>query len=134
LIAGGTGISAFTAFVEALTPRPDQQIWLVYGARDPSLWLFQDIILQQLAKVPNLHVVLFAETAGAGWPKQMTALPRGPRCLLGRISLDQVWTEVPEPAGKVFYLSGPPIMLTTLGQGLQARGVPPDRVRTDAWE
>jgi ferredoxin-NADP reductase len=134
LIAGGTGISAFTAFVEALTPQPSRQVWLAYGARNPSLWLFQDMILQQLAKVPNLHALLFAETANGGWPSSMKTLPRPPQCLAGRISLDQVWTAVPGAADKVFYLSGPPIMLLTLGQQLQARGVPLDRVRTDAWE
>jgi ferredoxin-NADP reductase len=134
LIAGGTGISAFTAFVEALIPQPGRGVWLVYGARDPSLWLFRDLLLKQLANVPNFHLALFAETADGGWPKEMMALPRPPRCLTGRISLDQVWTEAAEPAGKVFYLSGPPIMLTTLGQQLQARGVPPERIRTDAWE
>ena len=104
------------------------------GARDPSLWLFRDMLLQQLANVPSFHLLLFAETAGEGWPREMTALPRSPRYLTGRIALDRVWTETPEPAGKVFYLSGPPVMLTTLGQQLQVRGVPSEQIRTDAWE
>ena len=134
LIAGGTGISAFTAFLEAMTPQSSRGVWLVYGARDPSLWLFRDMLLQQLANVPSFHLLLFAETAGEGWPREMTALPRSPRYLTGRIALDRVWTETPEPAGKVFYLSGPPVMLTTLGQQLQVRGVPSEQIRTDAWE
>ena len=134
LIAGGTGISAFTAFVEALRPQPGRGVWLVYGARDPSLWLFRDMLLQQLANVPNFHLLLFAETAGEGCPKEMMALPRSPMLLTGRISLDRVRAEVMEPASKVFYLSGPPIMLTTLGNQLRERGLAASQIRTDAWE
>ena len=134
LIAGGTGVTAFTAFVEALAPQPNRGVWLVYGARDPRLWLFRDMLLQRLANVPNFHLLLFAETTREGWLKEMMFLPRPPTCLTGRISLGRVWTEVPEPAGKLFYLSGPPVMLTTLGQQLQTRGIPSERIRTDAWE
>jgi ferredoxin-NADP reductase len=34
----------------------------------------------------------------------------------------------------VFYLSGPPQMLTALTVQLHERGVPPAAVRIDAWE
>ena len=62
----------------------------------------------------------------------------------GRISLDAILrppSSVPcppstalRPPSSVFYLSGPPIMLSTLSQQLLVRGVPADLVRTDAWE
>src|ERR1019366_8731649 len=47
LLAGGTGISAFTAFQEALTPANQRHITLIYGARPPGLFPFQDMILNQ---------------------------------------------------------------------------------------
>lgn len=134
LVAGGTGISAFTAFIEALPPESGRQVWLVYGARDPSLWLFREMLLQRFAATPAFQLLLFVESMRGGWSDNLKALPRQPRVLTGQISLDQIWAEVPEPAHKVFYLSGPPIMLTTLGQGLLARGVPTEQIRTDAWE
>jgi len=134
LLAGGTGISAFTAFIEGLKPEHLRPVWLVYGARNPALFLFCDMILDQLAQVPNFHVLFFTEAADAAFAGQMAALPRAPACLTGRISIDPVWPCVPVAANTVFYLSGPPIMLTTLTAQLKAHGVAPDRVRTDAWE
>ena len=43
LIAGGTGISAFTAFLQSLTPQTVPRVTLIYGARIPALFLFQEI-------------------------------------------------------------------------------------------
>ena len=151
LLAGGTGISAFTAFLEGIAPGASQAVTLVYGARTPGLLLFQDMILAQLAAVPGLQVVFFTETADQAFSQRMAALPRAPRCLTGRISLDSVLrpltsdvrsltseTRFPSsvlcPLSAAFYLSGPPIMLNTLSQQLLTRGVPADFVRTDAWE
>lgn len=118
LIAGGTGISAFTAFLETLTPAHPRKVTLVYGARTPSLFLFQDMI----QKVPNLNVIYFAETGAQ------------PPCLPGRISLEKVWSSVFGLQSPVFYLSGPPVMLTALSADLKTRGIPAERIRIDAWE
>ena len=130
LIAGGTGISAFTAFIGALKPDLAQPVWLAYGARSPELLLFTDMILEQLKAVPNFHVLFFTET---GKPN-FTAGGRAPECLTGRISLDAVWPRLSNPSENVFYLSGPPIMLKTLAEHLAARGAAADRIRKDAWE
>ena len=134
LLAGGTGISAFTAFVEALEPAPPRRVWLVYGAREPGLLLFRGMLLEQAHKVPNLQIVFFTEAANGGLANEMAALPGAPICVEGRIDLAQVWSRVEQPGSKIFYLSGPPIMLTTLSQQLLARGLPLEHIRTDAWE
>jgi ferredoxin-NADP reductase len=122
LLAGGTGISAFTAFIEALTPSLTASVTLVYGARSPDLFLFRNMLASQGARVPRLKTTLFSEASAE------------PPCHSGRISLEQVWPLILHPQSSVFYLSGPPDMLRALGAGLLARGVPPDRIRTDAWE
>jgi ferredoxin-NADP reductase len=122
LIAGGTGISAFTAFIEALPATNQHQVMLVYGARTPSLFLFQDMIRAQQSRVANFGVLLFAEEAAV------------PPCHPGRISLETVWLRLDATAPKVFYLSGPPAMLSALTDGLQVRGIAPEWIRTDAWE
>ena len=137
LIAGGTGISAFTAFLEALTPQGSQPVTLVYGARTPGLFLFQEMILAQLAAVPKLKVVFFTETPDEGFAQRMSVLSRPPRCLTGRITLDAVISDlssVLRPPSSVFYLSGPPVMLNSLSADLKSRGLPPEQIRTDAWE
>ena len=144
LLAGGTGISAFTAFLEALAPGSSQAVTLVYGARTPGLLLFQQMILARMAAVPKLSVVFFTETADEAFAQRMAALPRAPRCLTGRISLDYILrplsADLLPPASvacslfPAFYLSGPPVMLDSLSACLRSRGVPPEQIRTDAWE
>ena len=137
LIAGGTGISAFTAFLEALTPQCSQTVTLVYGARTPALFLFQEMILAQLAAVPKLNAVFFTETPDEAFAQRMSVLPCAPRCLTGRIALDALLRHLSSvlcPLSSVFYLSGPPVMLNTLSADLKSRGVPPEQIRTDAWE
>jgi ferredoxin-NADP reductase len=134
LFAGGTGISAFTAFLEALTPERAQSVTLVYGARMPGLFLFQDMILSQFARLPKLQLILFSETLDAAFHLKMAALPKSVRCLSGRIALDQVWAHIGSPGNQVFYISGPPAMLAALDAALRTDGVAPERIRTDAWE
>ena len=197
LVAGGTGISAFTAFLEALTPESKQKVTLIYGSRNPDLFLFQEMILSQLARVPGSNVIFFSETADATFAGRMAALTKPPQCFTGRIALSSVLRPLPSdfrpqtseapssvlcppssvlrpltsdigpltsdlrspssearplssvigppssvirhrssvlrPLSSVFYLSGPPTMLKALGEDLNSRGVPPDRIRTDAW-
>jgi ferredoxin-NADP reductase len=134
LVAGGTGISAFTAFLEALTPQYPRSVTLLYGARAPELLLFQDMILNQLAQVPRFDVVFFSERGDAGGAGLMAGLARPPRYIPGSIALDTIWSRLSDPVGRVFYLSGPPRMLKALGADLLARGVQAHNVRTDAWE
>jgi len=124
LLAGGTGISAFTAFLEALTPARPPRVWLAYGARTPELLLFRDMILERRNRVLNFHVMFFTEAGIAD----------GVDCFTGLISLNTVWSRLTEPLKYVFYLSGPPAMLNALTADLKARGVAPERIRTDAWE
>jgi NAD(P)H-flavin reductase len=158
LVAGGTGISAFTAFLEALTPESQQKVTLIYGARNQALFLFQEMVLSQLARVPGFQVMLFNETGDASFASRMAALPKPPQCLPGRINLSSVLapltsdlrpptsapgpltsdlrppTSAPAPLTSVFYLSGPPVMLKALGADLRSRGIAPENIRTDAWE
>jgi ferredoxin-NADP reductase len=134
LIAGGTGISAFTAFLEALTPEDPRSVTLVYGARTPALHLFRDMILSQAARVPRFHVLFFSETGRPALAEPLPGLAAAPPCFTGRIALKVVWPRLADPASQVFHLSGPPGMLKALGADLLARGIAPERIRTDAWE
>ncbi len=133
LIAGGTGISAFTAFLEALAPEIPRDVTLVYGARAPDLLLFKEDILGHLARVPRFRTLWFTESGGDGQVRPAVARPNGPQWFDGRITLDSVWPLLKAPASSVFYLSGPPSMLATLRPALVRRGVPPERIRIDAW-
>jgi ferredoxin-NADP reductase len=98
------------------------------------LLLFEEMLLRQHAMVTGFHLVLFAEAGGEKLARRMAGLPKPPVCLEGRIALEALWSRLPEASNKVFYLSGPPTMLKTLSANLAAFGVPPARIRTDAWE
>ena len=124
LIAGGTGISAFTAFIEGLEPGHPCKVLLAYGARSPGLLLSREMAERRAAEVPGFSAVYFVEEGAAGVPGLVP----------GRISLEALWARVEGMEAPVFYLSGPPVMLGAIKVGLGERGVAAERVRMDAWE
>ena len=134
LLAGGTGISAFTAFLAALEPEKTSRVTLVYGARRPGLFLFKDMILAQLIRLPNLNVMFFSEEPDPCFHRQMAALRNVPHFFDGRISIDLIWSRMTDAAHYTYYVSGPPAMLKVLTADLISKGVPPEQVRSDAWE
>ena len=116
LFAGGTGVTAFTAFLQSLQPGPSPGVLLLYGARTPELLVYGPLVEACSRDVASLSCHLLAESnygvldAVAAWP-----LIEG--------------LDAPE-----FYLSGPAAMLTALTAQLLDLGVAPDGVHTDAWE
>jgi len=129
LLAGGTGISAFTAFLEALPDRQDRSCVLAYGARTTPLLIYRELVERCAARVPSIEVTYFvegqAETAGS---------PHRVRWQSGRVSVDGVWPQVRRPRESDFYISGPPSMLHALGADLRARNISPEAIHIDAWE
>src|SRR5262245_14597231 len=84
LFAGGTGITAFTAFIESLTPEADRALVLAYGARSSQLFIYRDAVDRVAQRVPALDVVYFAEreeseSAGRSRPQ------------VGQVSVEAVW-------------------------------------------
>jgi ferredoxin-NADP reductase len=123
LLAGGTGVTAFTAFLSGLTEDHMHPVHLFYGVRLPSLLIYRPLLGAAVQRCPALKVRYFAEQEA-----------EGSGCLPGRIDLAEVWNILPDPLAVSYYLSGPPEMLQALRGGLLERGVEPGRVRIDAWE
>jgi len=123
LLAGGTGVTAFTAFLEDIPPVDGRSITLAYGARTVDLLIYRGVVERCAQRAPSLSVMYFVED------------PRGaPGCLPGRVSVDAVWATVRRPLSTTFYISGPPAMLKGIGADLRARNVAPENIRIDAWE
>jgi ferredoxin-NADP reductase len=122
LLAGGTGVTAFTAFLAGLAPDYPHPVYLFYGARRPDLLIYRPLVELAASRCPNLRPYFLAEEGEA------------PGCIPGRINLDQVWQTLPAPQAVDYYLSGPPIMLKALTSALAGRHIPPARILTDAWE
>lgn len=121
LFAGGTGVTAFTAFLETLTPA-SRPVLLAYGARTPDLLIYRDAIDACARQAPALEVMCFVEHGAA------------PGACPGRLSVDAVWPRIAAPQTADFYISGPPPMLRGLTSDLRARGVAPEAIHIDAWE
>jgi ferredoxin-NADP reductase len=127
LLAGGTGITAFMAFLRGRTADFRHELYLAYGARDRDFLIYRDIIDAQAETLERVHLFYFVERATDGRPP-----PERER--VGRLSLGSIWPALRDPNGATFYLSGPPQMLRDLSQELRTRGISPPRIRIDAWE
>jgi ferredoxin-NADP reductase len=123
LLAGGTGVTAFTAFLAGLPAEHPHHVYLLYGARHPDLLIYHPLVEAALQRCSSLQVQLHAE--------QET---EGTDCLPGRIDTDAVFRFIPDPLSVIYYLSGPPEMIRSLTSGLGQRGVTPGRIVADAWE
>jgi ferredoxin-NADP reductase len=123
LFAGGTGVTAFTAFLEDLAPGSEQPVTLAYGARTSELLIYREIVERCAGRVPALQVAYFVEQPDA--PAGMNA---------GRISVDAVWPRLRRPLEAGYYISGPPAMLRGIGADLRARNISPEAIHVDAWE
>jgi hypothetical protein len=127
LLAGGTGITAFMAFLEEVTPEFQHDIYLGYGARNRSLLLYKDVIEERARVLPRFHASYFVEH-----PTESPIDAAGE--VAGRLSAESVWKNVGNQAAALWYISGPPVMLKSISQNLRALGVAPDSIRIDAWE
>jgi ferredoxin-NADP reductase len=116
LFAGGTGVTAFTAFLQSLQPGQATRVLLFYGARKPDLFVYGSLVEACALDVPSLAYRLVCEETD------------------GRLRVDAAWPAIEALHNPVFYLSGPPQMLAALTAQLREHGVSPDNIRTDAWE
>jgi ferredoxin-NADP reductase len=116
LFAGGTGVTAFTAFLQSLEAGRAPRVLLFYGARKPHLFVYGPLAEACARDVPSLACSLVCEETD------------------GCLSVAAAWPAIETLSDPVFYLSGPPQMLTALTAQLRERGVAAAAIRTDAWE
>ena len=116
LFAGGTGVTAFTAFVASLEPDYPRRVALLYGARAAGLFVYGDLVCAAAAAVPNLTVDLVDEEQR------------------GRLAVEPALPAIQRLDDPLCYLSGPPQMIAALTGQLQQVGVDGDHNRVDAWE
>ena len=123
LLAGGTGITAFTAFLAGLPENHDCQVHLFYGAQRPALLIYRPLVEAATRRCPALKVHFLAERDSDGTD-----------CLPGRIEPEIILGSIPNPFSLFYYLAGPPAMVQTLTGELRQRGLAPEQIIADAWE
>ena len=123
LLAGGTGITAFTAFLAGLPENHACQVQLFYGAQRPHLLIYRSLVEAAALRCPALKIHFLAERDSDGTG-----------CLPGRIEPEIVLGSVPNPLSLLYYLAGPPAMVHALTDGLHQRGLAPEQILADAWQ
>jgi ferredoxin-NADP reductase len=124
LFAGGTGITAFTAFLDALPDKTTMSVVLAYGARTHELLIYRELVERCAVRVPSLDANYFVEAGGSA--------AKGDT--VGQLSVDEIWQRVRCPLEAAYYLSGPPQMLRTIAHDLRERGLATEAIHIDAWE
>src|SRR5258708_8558901 len=98
LFAGGTGITAFTAFLENLAPAADRPVTLAYGARTSRLLIYRDVVDRCAQRVRTLGVCYFVEdVVGEGGENDP------PRVHSGRVSGEALWPRLGRPFDTTYY-------------------------------
>jgi ferredoxin-NADP reductase len=122
LLAGGTGVTAFSAFLAGIPAAYPHRIHLFYGARRRGQLIYRPLVEAAAQRCPRLQAHYFAEQDFEGTD-----------CLPGLIKVETVFEAVPEPLSLLYYLAGPPEMVQALTGKLIQRGLPPGQIISEAW-
>jgi NAD(P)H-flavin reductase len=123
LVAGGTGVAPFVSLVTSTSPM-EGPVRLLYGVRRAELLVYRDDLDEAARRHPQFSWRAFVEDGASDGSAR------------GRLSVEAVLAAMDTtgaPSAAVIYLSGPPAMIDTLTVGLAGAGIPPERIRVDAW-
>ncbi len=132
LLAGGTGITAFVAFIDGLTNKFHNNIFLAYGARKPELLLYRDLIDAKVGTNNGFRAFYFVETKDKNKSDKTRSQSTG--FFTGRLSLEGIWDKLANPQKTTFYMAGPPAMIQVLTGSLLNKDISPEMIKIDAWE
>ena len=123
LIAGGTGITPFVAFMEdALVKGMEGNVCLHYGVRDVALLSFRPLAEQCLRDLPKFQAHFYSENDSADGVTP------------GRMDIEDICKGITDLSRSVIYLCGPEQMVKGFSSRLtQDFGVLADNVRIDEW-
>ena len=131
LIAGGTGITPFAAYLESALDSMALgvgQCRLFYGVKSPGLLIYRDLSDRCAAALPGFRTEYWVEGADGA-----------EGCLdglrIGRLDIARVAGELAPATDWTFYLSGPRLMIVAFRQRLLAEyDIPDEQVIIDAWD
>ena len=131
LVAGGTGISPYISYLRAIVDAdliPARKVHLIYGIRNGRHFLFPEVIKNCTDRDLPVDVDVFIE--------QETSLPpvENVSLLKGMITLEHLIAVGKRLTDAVYFLSGPPAMITSFSSGLLSSGIPQEHIKIDAWE
>jgi ferredoxin-NADP reductase/ferredoxin len=124
LISAGIGATPVMAMLHALAAaRSDREIWWIHGARNRAEHSFREESKRLLASLPSARQLIAYSAPGAN---------DFDFDLIGRLSAAEL-ERAGVPTDADFYICGPPSFMEELAAALAARGVTPDRIRTELF-
>lgn len=124
LIAGGVGVTPMMSVIRYLTDRSwDGDIYLIYSVRSPDDVIFREEIEHLQRRHANFRAVVAASRAeGTDWTGRK-----------GRITKELITQSVPDLATRYVHICGPVPMMEATKQMLTELGVPPQRIKVEAF-
>lgn len=120
LIAGGVGITPYLSlFKQRLGTKPEQTIHLFYGVRSAEYYLFGELLDRCVAELPHFQKTVYCDDGSMVANK-------------GILDINAIHDTAQD--GSLFYLSGPPAMISAFRNRLNDLGVEQNRIRVDDWE
>jgi ferredoxin-NADP reductase len=120
LVAGGVGITPFLSLLkQMLEEKSGQPVSLYYGIRSAEHDLFGSLLGRCEAELPRFSKTVYCEDGSVPGNTGM---------------LDIAAIHAAAPADALFYLSGPPAMISAFKSRLRDLGVEVERIRVDDWE
>jgi ferredoxin-NADP reductase/MOSC domain-containing protein YiiM len=125
LIGGGIGVTPLLGMLQGLVAEASsRETWLLHGVRDEREHVMKSRLEEIARQHPNVHLHFFYS--------QPARLTDGAGVHVGHIDLTAMRRLLPSNAND-FYVCGPPAMMDAVTQGLDAWGVPAERVRFEAF-
>jgi len=126
LLAGGIGITPFSSIVRhAAKARLPHRLYLFYSNRRPEDAPFMDVLRQLERENPNYKFI-----------PTMTEMNKSAQAWNGEtgfINKEMLSRYLPALQGPIYYIAGPPALVTAMRQMLSAAGVDEDDIRTEEF-
>ncbi|MEI8330687.1 MAG: FAD-dependent oxidoreductase [Methanomicrobiales archaeon] len=120
-IAGGIGITPFRSMIRSVTEKHQgTDIRLLYSVKAEQEILFREELTELSHVNPHLGFVITATEPGPGWTGRS-----------GRINRAMIEQEVPDWWERVFFVSGPHLMVNAMLAVLREMGIPGDHLRSE---
>jgi ferredoxin-NADP reductase len=130
LIAGGTGIAPYIPYLQSELREPSgRKILFVYGVRKPEHLLFDSVLSESLARLPNFDLIIFNESG------KMIPGPLFEKIssIKGLVDVQLVFEKSCALRNPLYFISGPPGMIQNVKQALSDQHVENDRIKIDDW-
>jgi ferredoxin-NADP reductase len=124
LLAGGVGITPLMGMLRhAVAADPGRPATLLFSVRSEEDIVYREELMLLSRRHPQLRLAI-AVSRG----------PWNPDYYAGRIDASLLESFVPDPRGALHMICGPAAMIASMSRILASLGVPPDHIRSEAFE